>query len=128
MSGIIYDTSKIKACEGFYAICDYAEFDKQWTDELWKDVLTHPLIYEELVYYLEHHTFRDKVKIEGYSLSDIYVFQMDKYNLVREIGKNPRSCNKERMVMRAFRTMLDMQENPAEYVKRLKEGRGEDRL
>ena len=128
MSGIIYDTSKIKACEGFYAICDYAEFDRQWADELWKDVLTHPPIYGELVYYLEHHTFGDKVKIEGYSLSDLYVFQMDKYNLVREIGKNPRSCNKERMVMRAFRTMLDMQENTAEYVKRLKEGRGEDRL
>ena len=79
MSGIIYDTSKIKACEGFYAICDYAEFDRQWTDELWKDVLTHPLIYEELVYYLEHHTFRDKVKIEGYSLSDLYVFQIHPY-------------------------------------------------
>ena len=81
-----------------------------------------------MVYYLEHRTFMDKLKIEGYSLSDLYVSQMDKYNLVREIGKNPRSCNKERMVMRAFRTMLDMQENPAEYVKRLKEGRGEDRL
>lgn len=128
MSGIIYDTSKIKACEAFYTICDYAEFDRQWTDELWRDVLIHPPVYEEMVYYLEHHTFEDKVKIEGYSLSDLYVFQMDKYNLVREIGKNPRSCNKERMVMRAFRTLLDMQENPEEYVKRLKEGRGEDRL
>lgn len=128
MQGILYDASRIKVCQGFYDICEYAEFDKEWTDKLWTDIITCRDIYEELVYYIEHHTFMDKIKVRGYSLSDIYVWQMDKYNLVREIGKNPRTCNKERMVMRAFRTMIDMQKNPDEYVRRLEEGRGEDKL
>lgn len=128
MQGILYDASRIKVCQGFYDICEYAEFDKEWTDKLWTDIITCRDIYEELVYYIEHHTFMDKIKVRGYSLSDIYVWQMDKYNLVREIGKNPQTCNKERMVMRAFRTMIDMQRHPDEYVRRLEEGRGEDKL
>lgn len=128
MQGILYDASKVKVCQGFYDICEYAEFDRGWTDKLWTDIITCRDIYEELVYYIEHHTFMDKLKVRGYSLSDLYVWQMDKYNLVREIGKNPRTCNKERMVMRAFRTMVDMRQNPDEYVRRLKEGRGEDKL
>ncbi len=128
MQGILYDASKVKVCQGFYDICEYAEFDKAWTDKLWTDIITCRDIYEELVYYIEHHTFMDKVKVKNYSLSDLYVFQMDKYNLVREIGKNPRTCNKERMAMKAFRALLDMPENPDAYIRRLEEGRGEDRL
>lgn len=128
MQGILYDASRIKACQGFYDICEYAEFDKEWANQLWTDIITCRDIYEEFVYYIEHHTFMDKIKVRGYSLSDIYVWQMDKYNLVREIGKNPQTCNKERMVMRAFRTIIDMGRNPDEYVRRLEEGRGEDKL
>lgn len=128
MQGILYDATKIKVCQGMYAICEYAQLDKEWADELWKDIVTCKEIYDEFVYYVEHHTFKDQVKVEGYSLSDLYVWQMDKYNLVSEIGKNPGICNKERMVMKAFRTMIDMMRNPAEFVKRLESGRGEDRL
>lgn len=128
MQGIFYDATKVKVCQAFYDICDYGELDRQWADDLWKSLLSDSQIYEELVYYIEHHTFMDKVKISGYSLSDLYVFQMDKYNLIREIGKNPKTCNKERMVMKAFRTLIDMKANPIEYVKRLEEGRGEDKL
>lgn len=128
MANIIYDATRVKVCQGFYAICEYAQLSLEWTDGLWKDILSDTGIYEELVYYIEHHTFQDKVKVEGYGLSDLYVFQMDKYNLIREIGKNTISCNKEKMAMRAFRTLIDMKKNPEEYLKRLREGRGEDRL
>ena len=128
MPNIIYDATKVKVCQGFYHICEYAELEKEWADELWTDIVSSRNIYEELVYYIEHHTFMDKVKVAGYSLSDLYIWQMDKYNMIREIGKNPRTCNKEKMVMRSFRAMIDMQREPEKYVRRLEEGRGEDRL
>lgn len=129
MSGnIIIATSKIKACELFYELCDYCGYDRQWTDRLWKDIVTDADIYDEFSYYAANHTFRDSCKICGYSLSDLYVFQMDKYNLIREIGKNPVECNKERMVLNAFRMMVDMKADPETYVRRIEEGRGEDRL
>ena len=53
---------------------------------------------------------------------------MDKYNLIREIGKNPRECNKERMVLNAFRMLIDMKADPETYVKRIEEGRGEGKI
>jgi len=128
MPGILYDATKIKACQAFYEICNYAELGGQWADELWRDVLLHPQIYEELVYYIEHHTFLDKFKVCGYSLCDLYVWQMSRYNLIKDTGKNSRTCNKEKMAMQAFRTLVDLMANPDEGRKRLENGQGMDRL
>ena len=129
MSGnIIIATSKIKAFETFCALCRQNGYEDAWIDALWGDIITDEDMYAELVYFLSNHTLKDSVKIAGYSLSDLYVFQMNKYNLIREIGKNPRECNKERMVLNAFRMMIDRKSDPETYVKRLEEGKGEDRL
>ena len=129
MSGnIIIATSKIKACELFYELCEYCGYEKPWIDKLWGDVIRDDEMFAELAFYLTNHTLRDGISVEGYSLTDLYVFQMDKYNLIREIGKNPPECNKQRMVLNAFRMMVDMKADPETYIKRLEEGRGEDRL
>lgn len=128
MSNIIIQTSKLKVCEYLYNICDYCGYDKDFADELWTDIICNEDLYEELVYYLENHTLMDKICIEGYSLTDLYVFQMNKYNLIREIGKNPVECSKERMVMNSFRMMANMIKDPQRYVKMIEEGKGEDRL
>ena len=129
MSGnIIIATAKLKVCDFFYDLCDRCGYDRNWTDSLWGGIVTDETVYEEFAYYAANHTFRDMLSVSGYTMSDLYVFQMDKYNLIREIGKNPPECNKERMVLNAFRMMIDMKADPEVYVKRLQEGRGEDRL
>ncbi len=125
---IIIATSKIKVCERFYELCDYCGYDREWADALWGDIITDTQVYDELEYYIGNHSLKDSVKVSGYSLTDLYVFQMDKYNLIREIGKNPRECNKERMVLNAFRMLIDMKADPETYVKRIEEGRGEDKI
>ena len=127
-SNIIISTSKIKTCESFYRLCENCGYDRTFTDSLWGDVIMDEEMYAELEYFIVHHTLKDKVKISGYSLTDLYVFQMDKYNLIREIGKNTAECSKERMVINAFRMMIDMKADPEAYIRRLEEGRGEDRL
>lgn len=128
MQGIVYDASMVKVCEAFYAICDYAQLDKEWTDKLWMDVLSAKPVMEELVYYIEHHTFLDKLKVMGYSMCDLYVWQMGRYNLIKDVGKNPRTCNKEKMVMQAFETMIELIKNPEECVRKLERDQGKDRL
>lgn len=125
---IIISTSKLKVCEYFYQLTDFCNYDRDWANDLWTDIIENDDIYSELVYYLENHTFLDKLKIGGYSLSDLYVFQMSKYNLIREIGKNPPECNKERMVMNSFRMMIDMKSDPETYIKRIEDGKGNDKL
>lgn len=128
MHGIVYDATKVKVCQAFYEICDYAELSREWSDALWRDILSRKQVYEELIYYIEHHTFMDKVKACGYSLCDLYVWQMNRYNLIKDTGKNSRTCNKEKMAMQAFRTMIDLLEQPEEGQKRLDYGQGMDKL
>ncbi|MCR5302274.1 MAG: hypothetical protein K6E49_07515 [Lachnospiraceae bacterium] len=127
-SNIIIATTKLKACELFYELCDWCGYDRDWTDRLWGDIVKDDALFDELVYYLSNHTLKDSESVYGYSLTDLYVFQMNKYNLIREIGKNPAECNKERMVLNAFRMMVDMKADPETYVKKIEEGRGEDKL
>ena len=123
---IIFDTTKFKVREYLDQICEYAGQSKEWADELWLELLDDNELYEEFIFYLEHHTFLDKMNISGYSLSDLYVWQMDKYNLLSEIGKNPTSCNKETLVMKAFKIMPAMKREPEKYVKLIESGRGND--
>lgn len=126
MSDIILTTTKFKVYEYMKNWCEFCNFDRIYTDSLWADIVTDEKLYNELVYYLENHTFLDKFKIGGYSLSDLFVFQMSKYNLISDLGKNPPECNKERMVVKSFKMMTQMKDDPETYLKRLEEGKGND--
>lgn len=127
MTGIIYDARRIKAYEAFLALGEIAQESQEWCDALWEELVVEPDILEELIYYLEHHSIQGQVKCEGYSLLDLYVWQMDRYNIIGDSGKNTAACNKDRMVLKAFYDMVEMRKHPQEYVKKLTEGRGMDK-
>lgn len=125
---IVYDARRIKAYEGLLALGEYAGKDLEWLGTLWTELVSDSGLMKEFMYYLDHHTFLDETKCSGYGLTDLYVWQMDRYNLIRDIGKNTSACNKEAMVLNAFRTMIDMQKEPETYLKRLTAGIGMDQL
>lgn len=127
MSQIICGTEKIKVYEGLKMLCEYAGKSAEWCDGLWITILTDYELYGEFLYYLEHHSFADRMKVAGYSLTDCYVWQMERYNLAKDTGKNTESCNKEEMVLEAFRTMAGIKKNPAYYRQKMSEGSGMDK-
>ena len=126
--GILYDARKLKALEFLTDLCAYAGKDDDFVQVLWNELLADKDLYREFVYYADNHTFLDELKVRGYSMSDLYVWQMDRYNIVREIGKNPTACNKETLVLNAFLEFSNMKKDPDEYVKRIESGKGNDRL
>lgn len=128
MSGIILDGRYIKALEVLEALGEYAGRDKEWLSKLWEELLEEPGLMKEFMYYIDHHEFEDKFDCRGFYMTDLYVFQMSRYNLIRDIGKNETSCNKEYMVLGAFHDMYCMIQEPEKYVKKLSEGPGMDRL
>lgn len=128
MSDIIYGTEKIRAYDGLLRLCEYAGCTDAWCDELWNEMLFDRELYDEFVHYLEHHVPADTMKVCGYSLTDLYVWQMERYNLQRDSGKNTEQCNKERLVLQAFRSMADMKKNPDNFIKKLKDGAGMDMI
>lgn len=128
MSGILYDARMVKAYEGIVQLGKYAGKSDEFIEGLWADMLPDEELMKEFMYYLDHHTLLDQAKCRGYGLTDLYVWQMDRYNLIREIGKNTEVCNKEAMVLNAFRTMIDMKRDPDTYLERLTRGTGMDQL
>ncbi len=128
MNGIIYDARKIKAYEYLLVLGEYAGKDVQWLGTLWEGLLADHGQMKEFMYYLDHHTFCDEDRCMGYGLTDLYVWQMDRYNLIRDIGKNTECCNKEAMVLNAFWTMQQMKKDPGTYLRRLTSGEGMDHL
>ena len=126
--GILYDARRLKAMDFLYSLCEYAGKDEEFAGRLWGELARDSELYDEFVYYADNHTFLDKFKIMGYSMSDLYVWQMDRYNIVRELGKNPAACNKETLVLNAFYEMSNMKKDPETYVRRIESGKGNDRL
>lgn len=127
MAGILYDARRIKAYEGLLELGRIAGMSQEWCEALWEELLISPALLEELVFYLDHHYLTEKVKCCGYSLIDLYVWQMNRYNIIGDSGKNTAACNKDRMVLKAFYDMVQMQKEPDSYVKKLTEGRGMDK-
>jgi hypothetical protein len=126
MAGILYDARRIKAYEGLIELGSISGETKEWCDKLWEELVFESDLLDELVFYLEQHYLKDKVKCEGYSLTDLYIWQMNKYNIIGDSGKNTSACNKDRMVLKAFRDMVDMRKNPAPFIKKLTSGKGMD--
>lgn len=125
---IIYNASKLKAFELFTKLCDYTRKSPQWQEEFWSALLTDSNIYDEFLYYLEHHNLLGNYKIAGYSVIDLFIWQLDCYNVSADLGKIDRRCNKEEMILNSFYHMLKMRENEEEYIKKLQSDFGNDRL
>lgn len=123
---ILFDQSRLKAYDGLTRLCAYAGESEEWQQNLWQEFLTDRGLYDAFVYYLEHHALPDVPKCEGYSLTDCYVWQIEQDNLRRDTGKNTAQCNKEGMVLRAFMMMANMQRQPEDFVKKMRDWKGMD--
>ncbi len=128
MTGIIFDSTKVKVYENLSALCNFAGESPEWCDALWQEILADGGLYEELLYFMRSHTLCDRVSCCGYTLTDLFVWQMDKYNLLHDTGKNTAECRKVDMVLRAFDTMARMKKDPETYLRRFGQGRGMDQL
>ena len=127
MSNIVYDARKIKVFTALQELGELAGETPERCGELWSGLLADDGLMEEMVYYLEHHCFLGKELCEGCTLIDLFVWEMDIYNVIADSGKNTDSCNKELMVLRAFRSMVEMKKDPAHLKKRLSDGFGMDK-
>ena len=125
---IILDGRLIKAYDRLKALAEYAGKTKDYADELWNELLLDDRMMDEFMYYLDNHTFLDKLKCSGYGLTDLYFFNMRNVEMKQDVGKNYADTNKEGLALDTFLMMVDMLRNPEVYIKRLEAGPGMDRF
>ena len=128
MANIVLDGSKIKVYGMLQNLCDYCNEKDSWCDELWGYMLQNDELYEEFVYFIVNRSLMGKMNVEGYTLIDLYVKQIDMYNVRNDLGKNSIYCMKEDMVLRSFLMMGRLLEAPETYKKKLEDGFGMDQL
>lgn len=101
-------------------------FSEKFFEEFWEALLERDDIYKEYVYYLVKKEFLGEVRISGYQVVDILVWQMDGFKSRMDRDNYDMKYNEAKMVLSAFDTFLKMAKEPEEYVKRMQHDTGTD--
>lgn len=108
------------------ALCYYAGKDEEFQEKFWKRLCGEEDILEEFCYYMENQTFACKVKIEGYTVIDIMVWQIDHFKAELDRGDSGMGNNGDQMLLMAFDTFMKMRKEPERYVRLMRDETGTD--
>lgn len=115
-----------KAYEWARALCRYAGEDEAFLQDFWLRLRQSEDIYREFVYYMEHQNFLCEYKVQGYGVVDIMVWQMDHFKAQMDRGRDDMKNNGDKMLLRAFDTLLKMERDPERYVSLMQTETGTD--
>ena len=107
------------------ALCECAGENEEYAEEFWKRLCSFPGVLSEFVYYMLNQSFACEYKINDVSIVDIMVWQIDYFKAGMDMGRAERN-NPDRMLLTAFATMLEMENNPDEIIGRMKSDTGTD--
>ena len=128
MENIIIASEKLKLFEIVENWAEYAGYSKEWADKFWQDLLLNQEVYEEFLYYVDKDDFLCKYSYNGQFITDIFIWEMRKFNIKTDRGKNYEDCDKAEMVLNAFRTMLDMKDSADRITNAMENKNGADKL
>ena len=74
-------------------------------------LLKNEALLNEFVYYIKHREFLCEFKIEGLSIADIMVYQIDYFKSAMDQDRLDMKFNPDKMLLSAFKCMLDMSED-----------------
>lgn len=128
MANIILDSRKLMVYEDLKYLCEYTGKKPGFCDSLWNELLKREALYEEFLFYIDNHCINDKLSVSGYSITDLYVYMLGRFNLLNDTGKNTAACSRDSVILDCFSLMAELMDNPEETIKRLEAGGGMDLL
>jgi len=107
-------------------LCEFAGEDECFYEEFVGKLLRYEDVYSEFEYYFDNGAFCGNVTVEGMSLVDIMIWQMDHFKSDLDRGLYDMQSNPDRMVLMAFDTMLNMKSDPQKYISKFNTDTGTD--
>ena len=104
--------------------CKACHMEEDFFRQLWAAFLKNDDVYKEYVLYLVKKDFPCEVKICGYTIVDILVWQMDGFKTKLDMDTSKTKGNQISMVLLAFDTFMKMREEPDKYLSHLAEDSG----
>ena len=123
---ILFDARRIKAYECLKQLCDAVGKQEEFAEKLWLEMLSDEGLMGEFMYYLDKHSLFGQLECKGYTLNDLYFYNMRQFEMMQDVGKNYSDCDKEELVLDTFMDMAGMLKDPDRYIRKLSEGLGMD--
>ena len=105
---------------------DQAGLDEEFLGSFLRKLREDSEVREEFVYYAEHNQFADQIKVNGYGIVDVLVWQIDHFKAWLDRDNTQTKENGSAMLLRAFDTFLDMRKCPEKYVRAMESETGTD--
>ncbi|MDE6312903.1 MAG: hypothetical protein K2M46_04680 [Lachnospiraceae bacterium] len=107
-------------------LCHYAGESEEFLADFWERLQLSQGVYDEFQYFLDHESFLGAYNIDGCTVIDIMIWQMDRFKVEMDMGKTDMRCNHHKMLLLAFDTMLKMEKNPTKYLNQMRQDTGSD--
>lgn len=108
------------------ALCECAGENEEFARRFKTDLFASEGVYSEYIYYMIYQKFACNYKVSGVTLVDIMIWQIDHFKANLDRGQYDMKENGDKMLLMAFRTMLDMEKNPLPYLERMGKESGTD--
>lgn len=115
-----------RALEFAKALCKYSNKDDGFYNEFVQKLKSSSALYKEFMYYIEHQDFLCEMNIEGITVPDILVWQVDKFKAGIDEGRFELKYNPDAMLLAAFNTMYDVEKDPEKYLENFRTVTGSD--
>lgn len=115
-----------KLIEYIRELCAHSGKSDAFAENFYMELKADEEIYREFIYYMEHENFACKAKVEGYTVVDIMVWQMDHFKAWLDRDNSQTRQNKDQMLLSAFHTLLDMRKAPDKYIQKMQYETGTD--
>lgn len=107
-------------------LCAQAGESEEFCRNFCADLFADEDICREFVFYMEKGTFACEEKVEGYTVVDVMIWQIDHFKAWLDRDTAGTSKNSGKMLLAAFDTLLKMKKDPAKYVLRMQSETGTD--
>lgn len=108
------------------ALAQQAGESKEYADKLWERLSHSGNVLQEFAYYHDYGKFLCKYQVEGYTIADILVWQVDHFKAYMDRPNDMNRYHQEKLLLTAFDIMLQMEENPIPFKEKMINETGTD--
>ncbi len=102
--------------------------DEAYGQKLWQGISRSEGLLQELAYYYDKGQFLCRYEVAGYTLVDILVWQVDHFKLYMDRPQEMNRYRQPRLLLAAFESMLQMEQDPKAFVEKMRSETGQDIL
>ena len=121
-----YNSDKKLAYAWASELCKFAGKDEEFCKDFTSKLDSDDRLMKEFIYYLYNQDFLCELNVEGITIPDILVWQVDKFKAGIDEGRFELKFNGDAMILMAFNTMYDVIKNPEPYLENFRTVTGSD--